>query len=182
LAVCDRASFSSTSRWLSASGIGAVGERIPHPTTNPTYLRDTTVDCAIVSFVVAPDAYDRFMGRYSIPLASVFADFAGVASRNDARSSRRAVRRGCDPDRGRVDGSSNRGTAASPHDRSTGRLCGSLLCGSLVGKPAPTRRETAIRDADDRQCEQGSDPATGRQRGRPAARLCGAGHPPPRPR
>ncbi len=25
------------------------------------------------------DAYDRFMGRYSIPLASVFADFAGVA-------------------------------------------------------------------------------------------------------
>jgi DNA-binding CsgD family transcriptional regulator len=37
-----RASFSSTSRWLSASGIGAVGERIPHPTTNPTYLRDTT--------------------------------------------------------------------------------------------------------------------------------------------
>jgi SAM-dependent methyltransferase len=32
-----------------------------------------------VSFVVAPDAYDRFMGRYSIPLASVFADFAGVA-------------------------------------------------------------------------------------------------------
>lgn len=26
------------------------------------------------------DAYDRFMGRYSIPLASVFADFAGVAA------------------------------------------------------------------------------------------------------
>jgi cyclopropane fatty-acyl-phospholipid synthase-like methyltransferase len=33
-----------------------------------------------VSFVVAPDAYDRFMGRYSIPLAPVFADFAGVAA------------------------------------------------------------------------------------------------------
>jgi SAM-dependent methyltransferase len=32
-----------------------------------------------VSFVVAPEAYDRFMGRYSIPLAPVFADFAGVA-------------------------------------------------------------------------------------------------------
>jgi SAM-dependent methyltransferase len=29
---------------------------------------------------VAPDAYDRFMGRYSIPLAPVFADFAGVAA------------------------------------------------------------------------------------------------------
>ena len=27
----------------------------------------------------APDAYERFMARYSIPLASVFADFAGVA-------------------------------------------------------------------------------------------------------
>jgi SAM-dependent methyltransferase len=33
-----------------------------------------------VSFVVAPEAYDRFMGRYSIPLAPVFADFAGVAA------------------------------------------------------------------------------------------------------
>jgi SAM-dependent methyltransferase len=32
-----------------------------------------------VSFVVAPEAYDRFMG-YSIPLAPVFADFAGVAA------------------------------------------------------------------------------------------------------
>jgi SAM-dependent methyltransferase len=32
-----------------------------------------------VSFVVAADAYDRFMGRYSRPLAPVFADWAGVA-------------------------------------------------------------------------------------------------------
>ncbi len=32
-----------------------------------------------MSFAVAADAYDRFMGRYSIPLAYVFADFAGVA-------------------------------------------------------------------------------------------------------
>jgi SAM-dependent methyltransferase len=31
-----------------------------------------------VSFVVAADAYDRFMGRYSVPLASRFADFAAV--------------------------------------------------------------------------------------------------------
>lgn len=31
-----------------------------------------------VAFDVASDAYDRFMGRYSIPLATVFADFAGV--------------------------------------------------------------------------------------------------------
>jgi SAM-dependent methyltransferase len=29
-----------------------------------------------VSFNVAADAYDRFMGRYSVPLASPFADFA----------------------------------------------------------------------------------------------------------
>jgi SAM-dependent methyltransferase len=32
-----------------------------------------------MSFAVGPDAYDRFMGRFSIPLAPVFADFAGVA-------------------------------------------------------------------------------------------------------
>jgi SAM-dependent methyltransferase len=32
-----------------------------------------------VTFFVAADAYDRFMGRYSEPLAPVFADFAGVA-------------------------------------------------------------------------------------------------------
>jgi SAM-dependent methyltransferase len=32
-----------------------------------------------VSFAVAAEAYDRFMGRYSAPLAPIFADFAGVA-------------------------------------------------------------------------------------------------------
>jgi SAM-dependent methyltransferase len=32
-----------------------------------------------VEFSVSADAYDRFMGRYSVPLAPVFADFAGVA-------------------------------------------------------------------------------------------------------
>jgi SAM-dependent methyltransferase len=32
-----------------------------------------------VTFVVAAESYDRFMGRYSAPLAPVFADFAGVA-------------------------------------------------------------------------------------------------------
>jgi ubiquinone/menaquinone biosynthesis C-methylase UbiE len=32
-----------------------------------------------MSFVVAADAYDRFMGRYSVPLAPRFADFAAVA-------------------------------------------------------------------------------------------------------
>jgi SAM-dependent methyltransferase len=32
-----------------------------------------------VTFAVAAEAYDRFMGRYSAPLAPVFADFAGVA-------------------------------------------------------------------------------------------------------
>ena len=31
-----------------------------------------------VSFAVAAHAYDRFMGRYSVPLAPVFASFAGV--------------------------------------------------------------------------------------------------------
>jgi SAM-dependent methyltransferase len=32
-----------------------------------------------VAFAVSAEAYDRFMGRYSVPLAPVFADFAGVA-------------------------------------------------------------------------------------------------------
>jgi len=32
-----------------------------------------------VSFFVAADAYDRFMGRYSAPLARPFADFSGVS-------------------------------------------------------------------------------------------------------
>jgi SAM-dependent methyltransferase len=31
-------------------------------------------------FAVSADAYDRFMGRYSVPLAPGFADFAGVAA------------------------------------------------------------------------------------------------------
>ena len=31
-----------------------------------------------MSFDVAADAYDRFMGRYAVPLARPFADFAGV--------------------------------------------------------------------------------------------------------
>jgi SAM-dependent methyltransferase len=33
-----------------------------------------------VSFAVRADEYDRFMGRYSMPLARPFADFAGVAA------------------------------------------------------------------------------------------------------
>jgi SAM-dependent methyltransferase len=32
----------------------------------------------VVSFAVGADLYDRFMGRYSIPLAPLFADFAGL--------------------------------------------------------------------------------------------------------
>ena len=33
-----------------------------------------------MSFAVAAEAYDSFMGRYSAPLAPLFADFAGVSS------------------------------------------------------------------------------------------------------
>jgi SAM-dependent methyltransferase len=33
-----------------------------------------------VSFTVAADAYDRFMGRYSVPLSPQLADFAGVVA------------------------------------------------------------------------------------------------------
>ncbi|MBA2740627.1 MAG: methyltransferase domain-containing protein [Actinobacteria bacterium] len=44
-----------------------------------------------MSFAVGADAYDRFMGRYSIPLAARFADFAGVGSGH------RALDVGCGP-------------------------------------------------------------------------------------
>jgi len=44
-----------------------------------------------VSFAVAPDAYDRFMGRYSAQLAPQLADFAGV------HAGQRAVDVGCGP-------------------------------------------------------------------------------------
>ena len=33
-----------------------------------------------MSFAVAADAYDRFMGRYSVPLSEPFADFSGVSA------------------------------------------------------------------------------------------------------
>jgi SAM-dependent methyltransferase len=44
-----------------------------------------------VSFNVGADAYDRFMGRYSIPLAPQLADFAGIAP------GQRVVDVGCGP-------------------------------------------------------------------------------------
>jgi SAM-dependent methyltransferase len=44
-----------------------------------------------VSFRVSADAYDRFMGRYSVPLAPQLADFAGVAA------GQRVIDVGCGP-------------------------------------------------------------------------------------
>ena len=44
-----------------------------------------------MSFFVAADAYDRFMGRYSSPLAAPFADFARV------RAGQRVLDVGCGP-------------------------------------------------------------------------------------
>jgi SAM-dependent methyltransferase len=44
-----------------------------------------------MSFAVGAEQYDRFMGRYSGPLAPVFADFAGVAT------GQRVVDVGCGP-------------------------------------------------------------------------------------
>ncbi len=45
-----------------------------------------------MSFAVAPDAYDRFMGRYSVPLAPQLADFASVDS-----AGQRVLDVGCGP-------------------------------------------------------------------------------------
>lgn len=44
-----------------------------------------------MSFTVAADAYDRFMGRYSVPLAPRFADFAALSA------GQRALDVGCGP-------------------------------------------------------------------------------------
>jgi SAM-dependent methyltransferase len=44
-----------------------------------------------MSFAVGAEKYDRFMGRYSVPLAPAFADFAGVAA------GQRVVDVGCGP-------------------------------------------------------------------------------------
>jgi SAM-dependent methyltransferase len=44
-----------------------------------------------MSFAVAPDAYDRYMGRYSAALAPQLADYAGV------RSGQRVIDVGCGP-------------------------------------------------------------------------------------
>lgn len=50
-----------------------------------------------MSFVVGADLYDRFMGRYSVPLAPLFADFAGVGNfAGDARG-QRSLDVGCGP-------------------------------------------------------------------------------------
>jgi len=44
-----------------------------------------------VAFVVAADSYDRFMGRYSVPLAPQLADLAGI------EAGQRAIDVGCGP-------------------------------------------------------------------------------------
>ena len=53
-----------------------------------------------MTFDVAADAYARFMGRYSEPLAALFADTAGVRPRNDTagvRPPERVLDVGCGP-------------------------------------------------------------------------------------
>jgi SAM-dependent methyltransferase len=53
--------------------------------------RRLTIGSATMSFDVAADAYDRFMGRYSRVLSPAFADFAGV------RAGQRVLDVGCGP-------------------------------------------------------------------------------------
>jgi AcrR family transcriptional regulator len=65
--------------------------RIPSLTFSPPYCLDYGLTFGDMSFAVPADAYDRFMGRYSGPLAPLFADFAGVVS------GRRVLDVGCGP-------------------------------------------------------------------------------------
>src|SRR5579871_4416570 len=44
-----------------------------------------------IMFTVAAEAYDRFMGRYSVPLAPLFCEFAEIAA------GQRALDVGCGP-------------------------------------------------------------------------------------
>ena len=63
------------------------GERRYHRLSS----RRLTIWSATMSFDVAADAYDRFMGRYSRVLSPAFADFAGV------RAGQRVLDVGCGP-------------------------------------------------------------------------------------
>jgi len=51
----------------------------------------------VLYFDVSPDAYARFMGRYSEQLAAAFADLAGVDPGSGSGSGRRALDVGCGP-------------------------------------------------------------------------------------
>lgn len=57
----------------------------------PTFIENTNDMVARMSFDVAADAYDRFMGRYSRVLSPAFADFGGV------RAGQRVLDVGCGP-------------------------------------------------------------------------------------
>lgn len=49
-----------------------------------------------MTFTAGADAYDRFMGRYSAPLAPLFADFAGIAN-GAVSAGQRVLDVGCGP-------------------------------------------------------------------------------------
>ena len=64
----------------------------------PTFIENTNDMVARMSFDVAADAYDRFMGRYSRVLSPAFADFGARGT----AGARRGLRAGRPDDRARA--------------------------------------------------------------------------------
>ena len=108
----------------------------PAPEPNAAAARSATAGkFAWVSFDVSADAYLRFMGRYSEPLAAQFADLAGVGR------GQRVLDVGCGPGALTAELVSRAGAARSVRwnrrPRSP-RRCGNGCPGWMSGRPRPS--------------------------------------------